>query len=87
MRPNTCQMVPTTFQGNHSSDSAMTTSTAEAQPAAGRHGQRQQDAQRDLDQQHRQRKADLALSAPAALSSCNTARTIRVPKTRRSWAR
>ena len=35
VRPNTCQMVPTTFQGI-SSDSAMTTSTADArQPEAG----------------------------------------------------
>ena len=49
-RPKICQMVPTTFHGI-SSGSAISTRQAATRPALARHGQRDDDAERDLDQQ------------------------------------
>ncbi|CFL81659.1 Uncharacterised protein [Bordetella pertussis] len=86
VRPNTCQMVPTTFQGI-SSDSAMTTSTAEArQPLAGMASASRMPSGISINSTASE-KPIWRHSAPCSSSSCNTAANHSVPtKTRRAGA-
>lgn len=84
VRPNTCQMVPTTFHGI-SSDSAMMTSTAEArQPLAGIDSASRMPSGISMASTASE-KPIWRSSAPCSSSSCSTAANHSVPtNTRRS---
>gem|GEM_PF-5855306 len=84
VRPNTCQIVPTTFHGI-SSDSAMITSTADArQPLAGIDSASRMPSGIWISSTANE-KPICRKSAPCSSSSCSTAANHSVPtNTRRS---